>query len=394
MKYFFYLVLCFLLVNHAFGQLPQQFENDIRTFHSSILQTSCAEGRVATNRAVNLFLADRIGYYLSGDESISFCKNNVGLNTATGVFALTHSLFEPTGADTPIKNFTAVGLRVNAFDVAQAIEKRRGFSNQLGLTYKRYWLSNPTFTYQNCIQKTINDAYRAVIVEHTLAAYQQELTHFSQLLSKDSSLNQSLFKSMVGQKETVLAENYARQFAYDQFISIFENMHFKKVKINWTQINAYIPAMRQTLMTAPEPTKSYPIAISTAHTRFSETSKAAKFFQIYHLNFALENQQKYDWSAAFYTVISPSISAKFVYFPPMYHFGISASIEAKKVFSTSYNAKIGIPVVLIDKNSHAASNFEIVINVPDLSGVYFNTKMSQKMNVSVVFGLPIGRNVY
>ena len=137
--------------------------NDVNV---TIKNIECADGQLISNRAMNLFMADRVGYYLSNHENLTFCKNNVTLNTATGIFSMTHSFFEPTGADLPLKSYNALGLKANIFDAFQATKNKTTFNNELGVTFKQFWLSKPKTILNNCDEKQLSDAVREVIFQN------------------------------------------------------------------------------------------------------------------------------------------------------------------------------------------------------------------------------------
>ena len=134
--------------------------------NNAIEKLKCAEYQPISYRAMNLFLADRVGYYLAESENLSYTKNNLTLNTANGIMSMTHSFFEPSGNDLPITNFTALGLKTNVFNAYQASNSKATYKNELGLTLKKYWISKPKTITENCIEKEISDASRAVILEN------------------------------------------------------------------------------------------------------------------------------------------------------------------------------------------------------------------------------------
>lgn len=361
-----------------------------------LTEQPCTQGQIISKRAMNLFLADRVGYFMSSDQNLSFCKNNININTATGVFALTHSLFEPTGEDASVRNFNAIGLRVNAFDAMGSIINSKKYSNQIGITFKRFWLSSPNVTLNHCSEKLLSDAKRSAILKRVSADFVQKSKEFLQYIHEQNNLDATTKTQLISEYFESNNELYSRQYAEAQMEDLFQNIRFKKLRLHYTNFNLYIPLLRQqfTDISGTWSARSYPAEASIMHTRFSENGKKNKNFWIN--TFAIWGNNSYNSTSdfTFKQFITSTLRSQWVVFPPDYHFGISVALEQNIGYYNATNATIGLPIVLIDKRSFAHTNFEIQIQLPDLGNQVFNNLLKDRIYIGLSFGQPIGRNVY
>jgi hypothetical protein len=426
----FFLLVFFINPLLLISQNVETLTRDLSKVHFETKNISCESGQILTNRGMNLFMADRIGYYLSDHENLTFCKNNITLNSANGIFSMTHSFFEPTGADLPVKSFHALGLKTNAFNAFQSVTNKEAFSNELGITYKHFWLSKPKVSLNNCEEKSFYDISREVAFQKLKSEMTAKGNDFENKLINTQNVTDAVKKQVKSAFYKTLSEEYSRKFAELQYRDLFETMQFKTIKMNWTNVNFYVPVIRQRFTVADNLAdnfkikKGYPAEISLSHTRFLEMKNATKiYFNIRAgilannsinskiLNFTnIETYEKLGGVNSGYltdkqldratignfkSFFTPSLSAQFTYFPPKNHFGIAASIEQNFGKFKALNGKIGIPIVLIDKQSAPQTNFEIQIRYFDLTNT-LNSGRSIKDNVSIglTLGQPIGRNVY
>jgi hypothetical protein len=422
--------LLFFLSYLGKSQSTDSLISVLENVHQSIMNQSCAEGQILTNRGMNLFMADRIGYYLSDHENLTFCKNNITLNSANGIFSMTHSFFEPTGADFPVKSFHALGLKTNAFNAFQSATNKQAFSNELGITYKHFWLSKPKVALYNCDEKSFYDTSRELALQKLKGEMEEKGNDFENKLINIQNVTNSVKKQIKLAFYKTLSEEYSRKFAEIQYRDLFETMRFKTIKMHWTNVNFYLPVIRQRFTVAENFTdnfsikKAYPSEISISHTRFLETQKAAKIYFNIRAGLLANNSinsQILNWTSIetyeklggvnstylldkqldritigdFKNFLTPSLSAQFTYFPTENHFGFAASMEQNFGKFKALNGKIGIPIVLIDKQSAPQTNFEIQIRYFDLTNT-LNSGRSIKDNVSIglTLGQTIGRNVY
>lgn len=420
--------LLFLLVSgKILAQSAETINDEFEAINKSISNISCKKGQLLTNRAMNLFMADGLAYYLADHENLTFCKNNITVNSATGIFSMSHSLFQPTGEDLPVKSFNAIGLKTNVFNAFQATANKTTFNNELGITYKHFWLSKPKTILNNCQEKLASDVSRAIIlrkiqseISSKAKVFEKELHTFSD--STKTELRENFYKN--------LKEEFSRKFAEEQFDDLFKTMRFKKVSMHWTNLNVYLPVIQQRFTAAENlntdfrTKKSYPAELSISHSHFIEWKNATKLFLNLRAgvlsnnsfnsrllkNTNLENYIIYGGKKANYLIdneidraiignfknfITPNIKGQIIYFPPENHFGLSVNLEQNFGKYKATNATLGIPVVLIDKQSYALSNFEIQIHFFDITNT-INPARSLKNNISLglTWGQAIGRRVY
>jgi hypothetical protein len=413
-----------------FAQNTEQIVAQFKKIDETVKTQQCEASQLLTYRAMNLFLADRVGYYLSDAENLTFCKNNITLNTGTGGFSMSHSLFEPTGGDLPVKSYNVIGLKANVFNAFQAAANKTSFNNELGFTFKHYWIATPKTTLNNCQEKQVLDAKRAVILKNITLEITNKGIVFENSLHDISEITESTKKEVKADFYKALQEEYARKFAELQYRSLFDSLRYKKLTANWTNVNVYIPVIRQRYTVAENLNtdfklhKAYPAEISVSHTRFIETHKAAKLYFNFRAGLLLNsviNSKILNWTSTetylnsggkyvsylfdnqidrtiigkYSHFITPNIKAQVVFFPPENHFGVSGTIEQNFGVFKATNGTIGIPIVLIDKQSAPMTNLEIQIKYFDLANTFNSTRsLKDNVSISLTWGQPIGRNVY
>lgn len=423
------LVFCinpFLLVS----QTTETIIEGLIKINQETKNSSCEKGQLITNGGMNLFMGDRVGYYLSNQENLTFCKNNINLNSSNGIFAMSHSLFEPTEADLPVKSFNVIGLKANILNAFQASTNKVVFNNELSFTFKHFWLSKPKVYLNNCIEKEIFDASREILLQTLKKELREKGDDFENNLINSQNTSEAVKKELKLSFYRNLKEEYSRKFANAQYRDLFETMRFKSLKMNWTNVNFYIPIIRQRFTVTESFSdnfnikKYYPAEFSISHTRFLETKNATKIYFNLRVGILANNSinaKMLNWTSIeayeklggmnsmylidrqldrafignFKNFFTPNLSAQLTYFPPDNHFGIAASIEQNFGKFNALNGRIGIPIVLIDKQSAPQTNLEIQINYFDLTNT-LNSGRSMKDNVSIglTWGQPIGRNVY
>ena len=97
----------------------------------------------------------------------------------------------------------------------------------------------------------------------------------------------------------------------------------------------------------------------------------------------------------FKNFITPAVKLNFVYFPHASHIGISTSLEQNFGSYKAFNFTVGIPVVLIDKTTAPAANFEFRVIFFDLSHkVYPGRKLGDNISVGMTVGVPFSKIIY
>jgi hypothetical protein len=426
---------CFLLLfslkfSFSFSQHADSIRSELWKVNQKINEIPCESGQLLTHRGMNLFLAERVSYYLADHENLSFVKNNITLNTATGIFSMSHSLFEPSGADEAVKSYNVIGLKANVFNAFQAVASKANFNNELGFTYKHFWVAKPKIILNNCSEKQILEAKRAIILKKLSQEIKDKGIEFENTLVELSDLNKTQIKELSDDFYKNLKEEYSRKFAEQQHRALFDSLLFKTIRTHWTNFNLYLPVMFQrftiaeNLITDFKNKKSYPAEISLSHTRFLETQKALKIYLNFRAGILVNNAinsrmlswtsfesykssggQKTDYLmsnqldraiiGSFKNFITPNIKAQLIFYPPENHFGLSATLEQNFGKYKALNGTLGIPVVLIDKQSEALSNFEIQIHYFDLTNsIHSNRNLKDNISIGLTWGQAIGRRVY
>ncbi len=415
---------------NSYAQSATQIINKFNTFHNQIKAYNCIDGQLLTNRAMNLFFADRVGYYLADPENLTFCKNNVTLNTGSGSLSMSHSLFEPNGNDEPVKSYQVIGVKTNVFNAYQAAANKAAFNNELGFTFKHFWVSKPKTWLNNCDAKYVLDAKREIILKNITSEIAKKSAEFEISLGEMANLTESNNKELRHDFYKNIEKEYTRKFAEMQYRSLFDLLRYKKLTAHWTNFNLYAPLIFQRFTVAENIAgnfkikKTYPAEISISHTRFLETQKAAKFYLNFRAGILMNNSINcglFSWTnietyrnlggknisyladkqldrlfiGNFRHFITPNIKTQMVFFPPENHFGISATIEQNFGKFKALNGTIGIPIVLIDKQSAPMTNLEIQIKYFDMTNTLNNGRnIRDNVSINITWGQPIGRNVF
>src|SRR5882762_7500420 len=97
------------------AQTPDSLILELKTINRTIANAPCSTGRgdLVSNRAMNIFLSEKAGYYLSGSDDLTLYKNSVVANAAEGTLAVYHNLHQPHGVDERVRSFLSIGARAN-----------------------------------------------------------------------------------------------------------------------------------------------------------------------------------------------------------------------------------------------------------------------------------------
>ena len=88
---------------------------------------------------MNLFLANKTGYFLSAFNDLSFYKNYITYHSADGTFSLNHNLFQAKGKDEAVRSFTVAGIRAGIKN-----------TNEIGATVQHTWIVNTKTHFSKC----------------------------------------------------------------------------------------------------------------------------------------------------------------------------------------------------------------------------------------------------
>lgn len=401
------LILCFFLpVTLLKAQDNGDVMDALRAINSNIINTSCnsGQGMIISNRAMNLFLSNKIGSILSEPADLSLYKNSVTLNTADGWVAVGHNLYTANEKDERVKSMMTVGAKANA-------------ARQFGFTIKQTWIGNGRSYFKGCQpgdssfgNKQYMDAQRAIILQQLdteIARKQADL---------ETTLNNLAVADLPGQKLSdvkmkIRAEFTARlkgeflqRFHELQAAALIEKNAYRLITANWTSILVYVPVINRhyQVLLSPinkiETKNSFDWELLVSHTRFFEGTRLGRLFltagaMVYQNNSASANlltktASTGEYAGIFERFITPAVRLQFTYIPPDWHFGLSAMMQQNMGVYRALDAKLGLPVVLIDKQGDPAVNLEFQLRFADIR---HRLLLTQRTTVAVTAGIPLSK---
>ena len=445
MRYVLSLLLVIGITIIAYPQDASSIIGELKQINSGIAALPCntGSGNIISNRGMNLFLAGKVGSYLSEESDLSYYKNNTTFNSADGILSLNHSLFQPTGADLPVRSFMVVGVKAGIGRALNKVNKTTG-SNEFGFTLRQTWLGTTHTFYSPCnagvgytkSQRVIMDALRAGILSGIESDILLKKGNFEESLTliKSTDIPGQNMDS-VKQKNRVafysnLKNDYDRKFADMQAQLLLNTNNYKKITSSWTSIIAYIPLIREKFIAADnllsplERKFSYPLKLSLVHTRFIESLKGGRLFLSIMGGASLNNSisgnaatrytgseynfqggkdsaglirlnSEFVYMGNYNKYITTFIKGKVVFIPPDWHFGLTAILEKNFGPYNALNGTFGIPIVLIDRYANPSINFEFDIHYFDISNsVLPLIKVQDKVSIGVTIGVPFSKICY
>jgi len=417
----------------VFAQSPSQIIQELHNVNNKLIAMPYSTGKsmLISNKAMNIFLSNKVSSYLSTDEDLSLYKNYVTLNAAEGKLTIDHNFHQPVDLDDYVRSFTIVGAQVNIANTYAARFSNKYFDNQLGVRIKQTWMGKPVTVHEKSgSQKQFMDANRALILHSLEAEINKKASDFEQSLS---SIRQS---DIPGQNITTAKEalkkafysnlraEYLQKFAEAQADLLISSGNYNSVSDSWTSISAYLPVIRQQFKVSNATGGqianhySYPFEVSLTHTRFWESFKAGRIFLTVNakakLNNTIQNGLLYPadlvselsgantvinngnvWVGDFKNFITSIAAFKLVYIPPNSHVGASFRIEQNIGRYHALNAMVGIPIVLIDKKGVPAITFECQLLYADWNNSVKPARLpGNKTAVGVTVGIPFSKIVY
>jgi hypothetical protein len=404
----------------------------LRSINKTVFTKLCVSDSAAaiSNRAMNIFMADKTGY-LSAPTDLSFYTNYATVNTAEGKFTVNHNFQKASGADEPIKKLLSIGFDMT---VASSFSKSfldKRYENELGVTANYIWLGKVKTRFANCAgpqnntnQKQAMDALRSAMLAQLETEINKKETDFKQALNAIDAATvpgQNIDTAKVLMQQNFYADlkdAYEEKFATLQAALLTKTGNFKLIRTNWTSFSAYIPLLFPEYTVAPSfvtsfnKKQSYPVNIMLNHTRMWESSKTGRLFFTLAGNMLFNNSKlsyglsKLNYSeykslggtdpqhstdpgnnklyiGEYKTFITPSLTARLAYFPPDSHVGLSLLAEQNFGQYNLLNARIAIPIILINSKKTPAVNIECYVLLLDLTN-----KMSTIDNTSI--GLSVG----
>ena len=425
------------------AQTPATILSELKTINDSVSKVPCDKGRgkVISARGMNLFLAGKIGSYLSEGDDLSFYKNNITLNTADGLLTVNHSLFQASGLDEPVKKFMVVGVKANiANGFASAFAGKR-FSNEFGFSIRQTWMGRVDTYFGPCNstsggQKRAMDILRGALLHSLEIEISKKSDDYKKALAEIDSTDvpgqDTNMARMVAYKNFSkdLEEEYSRKYADMQAQALLNTNNYNLISTSWTSISGYIPLIAQRFTIAASLNspfnlkRAYPLSLSVSHTRFWESTKFGRLFLTLggeaYVNNSKHSQglqmvsyEQYKvlggadtlnvaklnatdlYLGDYHTFITPLIRGKIVYVPVNWHFGITIVLEKNFGTFKALNSIIGVPIVLIDKHSNPSVNLEFQVRYFDISNEVFpDKKIGAKTSVALAIGIPFSKIIY
>ena len=337
-----------------------------------------------SNRATNIFLSNKIGYYLSSPDDLTLYKNSVLFDAATGTLAVNHSLYQPKGSDQRVGAFTTIGVQANVADAFAATYSNRPFDNRFGFFSKQTWI---TKGHARCTpaQTQAMNTQRARI----LRSLEPDTAH--------------------QQFNTDLRDEYYYALALQQSEMLIKSQNYKDVTLSWTSVSIYIPLITENIPVAPTRVDSpatrhaWPLRLNITHTKLWESTRSGRFYLTIagdlQLNNARDGYQletvtspKWAYIGAYSNFLTPTLKGRFCYLPPTSHFGISAHLEQNFGPYHALNGILGVPIVLINKKSEPVCNFEFQVRFFDLShAVQTGRGLPGRTSIGLTIGVPFSK---
>lgn len=418
------------------AQTTTQIIAEIKAVNTKV--TNCpnsnGNGMLISNKAMNIFLSNKVSSYLSGNEDLSLYKNYVNINAAEGMISINHNFHQPVDSDDWVRSFVIVGAKVNIANAYSAKLANRYFDNQLGFTIQKTWMGKPVTHYAaNGNFKKEMDAARAVMVNTIAQSINKKAEEFEQSLNalkQDEVPGQSLdeVKSKLRKNfYATLRADYLQQFSEQQSALLINTGNYNLVTDNWSSVGVYIPVIPQKFMISNDVNAqvnkhyNYPLELFISHTGFWESPKLGRFFLTFagkgFVNNSVQSgslfsanvtgQQGMDgtntvtinkgdrYIGRYQNFITPVAAGKLVYIPSTSHVGVSFRIEKNWGTYKALNSIIGIPIVLIDKKGVPAINFEAQLLLQDMNNSMKDTRLPyNKTAVGLTVGIPFSKIVY
>ncbi|WP_413666018.1 hypothetical protein ACEN9X_15575 [Mucilaginibacter sp. Mucisp86] len=434
-------VTCYLLFScctteGAKAQTTKQIIDEIKAINSKVTNwpNNNGQGMLISNKAMNIFLSNKVSSYLSGNEDLSLYKNYVVINAAEGAISINHNFHQPVDSDDWVRSFVIVGARVNIANAYSAKTANRYYDNQLGFTIQKTWMGKPrTYYAANGNFKKEMDAARALIVNTLAQSVNKKAEEFERSLSalkQDDVPGQNINEVKNKLRKTFYASlraDYLQQFSEQQSELMVNTGNYNLITDNWTSLGIYIPVIPQKYMVSDDVNArvnkhyNYPFELFVSHTRFWESPKLGRLFLTFagkgFVNNSVQSgslfsadvtgEQGMDgantvtinkgdrYVGQYKNFVTPVASGKLVYIPSTSHVGISFRIEKNWGTYKTLNSIIGIPIVLIDKKGVPAINFEAQLLLQDMNNSLKDTRLPyNKTAIGLTVGIPFSKIVY
>jgi hypothetical protein len=444
MRCLFLTIIFYSTTFPLYSQTTENIIDELKSINKSVTEIPCTAGNtpVISNRGMNVFLADKTGY-LSESTDLSFYTNYVTFNSADGKFTVNHNFQKTTGVHEPLKKLFSVGAYANIANSLGADFLDKKFENELGVMVSYKWIGKVKTRLASCAatskegnQQNDMDALRASILHSLEMEMDKKIIDFKiaigaieskEIPGQDADSAKAL---MLRNFYEDLNDEYSEKFARAEAAALTKTNNFKLITTGWTNLSVDVPLVFPKFIIADsvnadfQEKHPYPLEVSLSHTRLWESSKAGRFFISLYGNIILNNSKlshaldKTDFTTYqnlggtdplylaglkndkayignYETFVTPSLKGRFVYFPPDSHIGVSVIAEQSFGKYSLLNARVGIPVVLINSKKLPAANFEFYVLFFDMSNkIASEKKYDNNMSVGLHIGIPFSRLMY
>jgi len=375
--------LLLLLPVLAAAQSPDSLIQQLTAIHAATAKSPFP----ISERAMNIYLSNKLGYYLSDPNDLTLYKNSVLIDAATGQVAVNHSLYQPKAADQRIKTFTTIGVKANVKDVDYT---------RFGFLAKQTWITKGHIRYANSGQRATMDALTAGILQ-TLTS--EIKTKAAGLHTNDTTVRQEF--------NAELRDEYYYAFALQQSQMLAKRLDYSLITLDWTSLSCYIPLITENTRVAPAPASpfttrhGYPAQLDLSHTRLWESVPAGRFYLTLTGNLRLDNARdgyQLDTTASkeyylgdYSNFLTPTVTALLAWFPPISHVGFSLHAEQNFGPYHALNGALGVPIVLINKKAEPACNFEFQVRFFDLANTLPSSRGLGKTAIGLTVGIPFSK---
>lgn len=412
----------------------------LQTINQAVTTAPCyvSNTLVISNRAMNIFLADKTGY-LSESTDLSFYTNYLTLSTAEGKLTINHNFQTATGVDEPIRKLPCIGIWGRMAGRYAATELDKGYETEMGITLGYKWLGRLKTSVADCNQpgskKMAMAALRTAITSTLANEIQKRSADFETSLNKLTAAdvpgqNIDSAKAIMRQYFYVhLKAEYEEVFATRQAVALTETKNFKLISTGWTSIVASIPlippryTIGASLQSSLKEKRPFAFSLQLSHTWLRESAKAGRIF-IQLSGEAFLNNAKWSYTLQpitkdqykalggidtnhlatmpneqlfvgdYQTFITPAIKGQLVYYPPASHMGIAFSIEQNIGKFHTLDSRISIPVVLINKKKLPAANFSFSILFNDIINSLSALQKANTTLFNLSVGIPFSRLMF
>ncbi len=411
--------------------------------HRQILNTPCtSDGTLAiSERAMNVFLAEKTAY-VSELSDLSLYTNYIALNTLSGRLSINHNFQNTNGNSDRIRRLFSVALYMDvANNLTPGLFDKKG-EEEAGVTLNFKWLGRVTTRFADCSarendvsQKQLMDQYRAVLLKQIEKEVTEKISEFESSLTQAASDTLSPGASSILKAKLRMDFNkeiqhgYEEKFATVQAQYLTNSKNFKLVTTGWTSFSLNTPfvfprySFAESFASSIQNRHPYTAELSLSHTRLWESSKWGRLFatltgrvwmnnsklsqDLYrvtpteyksmggrdttHLT-NLHNDKLY--VGTYERFISPAASLRCVYFPTDGHVGLSMLLEQHLGQYNPLNCRVGVPIVLINKQKTPAINFEFYVMFYDLTNQVILKNARGKTVIGLGMGVPMSRLMF